>query len=282
MRAVQRDDAHAAVRILRQHGSGHARSFLMRRRVLPSLRGRAPNGSSVSARRHPQLALDRGRQRGGQRLGRCRTLRQFRLDRQHIVRRRAVEHDAVLARQRRLAVQHGGDLDGKDVDAAHHHHVVAAPDHAEARRGSAAGGAAGAGQFDDVAGAEAHQRLAFARQVRQHQFAALALPPRQHRAALRRHQFGVQHVQRHEMQVGVLLGLAGEVAEHVGDAVIGVARLHAPGVGDAPPQLGVVQPRLAAEQAEPQAEIARFQAGKMLGQRAAPAPPDRTACRRSR
>ena len=33
-------------------------------------------------------------------------------------------------------------------------------------------------------------------------------------------------------------------------------------------QLGIVHPRLAAEQAEPQAEIARFQAGKMLGQRA--------------
>ena len=91
----------------------------------------------------------------------------------------------------------------------------------------------------------------------QHQLAALAFAPGQHGAALRRDQLGVQHVERHEVQVGVELGLAGEVAEHVRHAVIGVAPRQTPGAFQPAAELGVVEPGLAAEQAEPQAEVAR-------------------------
>ena len=49
------------------------------------------------------------------------------------------------------------------------------------------------------------------------------------RAARRLDQLGMEHVERHEVQVVVELALAGEIAEDVGDAVIGVAHLEAPG-----------------------------------------------------
>ena len=164
-----------------------------------------------------------------------------------------------------MAIDDRRNLRGKRLDAAHHHHVVAAADDAEARRRAAAARPAGAGQDDDVAGAEAHQRLALAADMGQHQLAALAVAPRQHRAGLRLDQLRVQHVERHEMQVGVELGLAGEVAEHVRHAVVGVARRQAPGGFQPAAEIGVVEPGLAAEQAQPQAEVARLEIGKMLG-----------------
>ena len=61
-------------------------------------------------------------------------------------------------------------------------------------------------------------------------------------------QLGMQHVQRHEMQVVVELALAREIAEDIGDAVIGIARREAPGRFEAAAEIGIVQAGLAAEE----------------------------------
>ena len=72
----------------------------------------------------------------------------------------------------------------------------------------------------------------------------------------------MQHVERHEMQIIVDLALAGEIAEHIGDAVIGIAGLEAPGFFKAPAEFRIVEPGFAAEQPELEAEIARLDPGK--------------------
>ena len=63
-------------------------------------------------------------------------------------------------------------------------------------------------------------------------------------------QFGIEHVEGDEMEVGVEFGLAGEVAENVGDAVVGVADREAPGRFQAGAERRIVEARLAAEQPE--------------------------------
>ncbi len=67
-----------------------------------------------------------------------------------------------------------------------------------------------------------------------------------------------------EMQPGVVLALGREVGEDVRDAVIGVARLHAPGLAQPRAQGRIVEARLAAEEAEPQAQIPGRQAREAL------------------
>ncbi len=125
-----------------------------------------------------------------------------------------------------------------------------------------------AGQGDDVAGAEAHQRLALAAHMGEDELAALALLPRAHGGGVGIDELGVQHVQGHEVEVVLLLALAGEVAEHVGDAIVGVARLEAPGLFQPVAEGGVVEAGLAAEEAEAEAQVARLQAGEVLGNHA--------------
>src|SRR2546428_10324126 len=100
--------------------------------------------------------------------------------------------------------------------------------------------------------------------MRQYKLAALPFAPWQDGTGLRHDEFGVQNVQRHEMQVVVELALAGEVAEHVADAVIGIANLEAPVSLEAAAELRIVETALAAEQAEPQSKIARPECGEVL------------------
>ncbi len=100
--------------------------------------------------------------------------------------------------------------------------------------------------------------------MRQHQFAALARPPRQALARFGIDQLRIEHVAGDEVQILAQLGLRGEIAEHVGDAEIGVARLESPGFLEPGTERRLVEPRLAAEQAEPQSEIDRPQPGKVF------------------
>ena len=74
----------------------------------------------------------------------------------------------------------------------------------------------------------------------------------------------MEDVERHEVQIVVELGLAGEVAKDVRDAVVGVAHLEAPGGFETAPEIRVVQAGLATEQAEREAEIARLEVREVL------------------
>ncbi len=121
-------------------------------------------------------------------------------------------------------------------------------------------------KHDDVPGAEADQGLTFPADMGQHEFAALALLPWQHGTGLRRNQLRMEHVERHEMKIVVMLGLAGEIAEDVRDAVIGIARPHSPGSLQAAAELRIVEAGFTAEQTQTQAQIAWPQRGKMLGE----------------
>ena len=203
------------------------------------MRALTPRSRLMAAARESASAGARSRSLGG-----------LDLHRQKVIGRRTFKPDPVFAGERIVAVDHGGDLRRKDIDAAHHHHIVAAADDAEARRGAPAARRAGPRQQDDVAGAEAHQRLALPADMGQHQLAPLALAPGQNGAGRGIDQLGMQHVQRHEMQVVVELALAREIAEDIGDAVIGVARREAPGRLQAAAEIGIVQAGFAAEQPE--------------------------------
>ena len=126
--------------------------------------------------------------------------------------------------------------------------------------------APGARQQDDVAGAEAHERLAFAADMGQHELAALALAPGQHGGRSPGSiSSGCSTSSAMKCRSLSSLALSREVAEHVGHAVVGVAHRHAPGRLQAPAEFRIVQPALAAEQPEPEAEVARPQVGEPLG-----------------
>src|SRR5438094_192764 len=81
------------------------------------------------------------------------------------------EDDPVFAREFPELMYHALDHRREHIEAANNDHVVGAADNAKTRRGDAVCGLAGAGQGNDVAGTEANQRLAFAHEVGQHQFA---------------------------------------------------------------------------------------------------------------
>ena len=68
-----------------------------------------------------------------------------------------------------------------------------------------------------------------------------------------------------EARVG-LAALAGKIAEHVADPVIGIARLEAPDRLEPVTKLRIVEPGLAAEQPEPEPEVARREPGKGRGE----------------
>ena len=93
---------------------------------------------------------------------------------------------------------------------------------------------------DDVAGSKAHQRLAIALQVGQHQFALDAGLERQRSLAVDVDQLGIQDIGGYEVQTRVVLTLRGEIRQHVGYAVVGVARFHTPGIAQPLAQLRVV------------------------------------------
>ena len=97
------------------------------------------------------------------------------------------------------------------------------------------------------------------------EFAFGALLPGKHLPVCWIDQFGMKHIERHEMEVIVDFALSGESGEHIGDAVIGIPRLEAPDGFEPAAEFRIIEPALAAEQAEPQAEVARLHLRIMLG-----------------
>ena len=150
----------------------------------------------------------------------------------------------------------------EDVHAAHVEHVVRAAGDAEPPRRPAAGARAGAGDRDGVAAPVAHERLAVA--ARGACRRARRVDPSRDRQPLERARvddLGEHDVAGMEVQVGRLLALRAEDRQHLRQAEVGVAHRKAPGVLEAAPEVGVVEPRLAAEQRDAQAEVARLQVG---------------------
>ena len=68
-----------------------------------------------------------------------------------------------------------------------------------------------------------------------------------------------------EVKVVVRRALAREVTEHVGDAVVGIARGEPPHRFEARAEARLVKAGLAAEEGEPEPEVARREAGELLG-----------------
>ena len=174
-------------------------------------------------------------------------------------------------------------LDGarKDVHAAHVEHVVRSAGDAEPPRGAAAGAGLGAGDRDGVAAAVAHERLAFPLDVRADQLARRALGDRQPNPWPGR---GSPRTRRRRR------GSAGRsVCSHwragsrrTSDRPKLALRTAKPqALLEAAPEVGVVEPRLAAEQRPMRRPRSR---GCRSSPRAAPsrAAPDTTACTRWR
>ena len=129
----------------------------------------------------------------------------------------------------------------EDVDAAHVEHVVGAAGDPEAPGRAAAGARAPARDGDQVARAIAEQRLAFLGKMGADQLARAALPDRL-TVARRVEDLDEQRVGAVEMQIGGPFALAGEVAQHLRHAVIGVADAKAPRDLQILPELRIVSP----------------------------------------
>src|SRR5262249_14837274 len=137
-------------------------------------------------------------------------------------------------------------------------HVVGAPRDAEAPARSAAGAGPGVGDGEDVARPVADQGLALLDKMGTHQLPRRALPDRQ--ALARR---GIQQLDEHAvtrviMEIARVLALAANDRHDLGEPEIGVADLEPPGRLRRCAEARVVEPRLAAEEAEPEAERARL------------------------
>jgi hypothetical protein len=138
--------------------------------------------------------------------------------------------------------------------------IVGAAGDPEPPGGAAAGARAGVRDGDQVARAIAEQRLAFLGEMGADQLARAARAQRQPVAG-GVDDLGEQRIGAMGVQIVGALALACEVAQHLRHTVVGVTRAHAPGILQVLPELRVVQSGLAAEQPEPEAELARPPAG---------------------
>ncbi len=86
--------------------------------------------------------------------------------------------------------------------------------------------------------------------MRQHELAFNADAPGQWVARFGIYHFRIKHIECNKMKVIGMFTLSGKIAEHVGNAVIGIARLETPGTFQSCAEAIVVQSRLAAKKPE--------------------------------